>query len=711
MKRLPPIPYEEIPDDLTRWLEAVVDGLNKAGSFDTSKIEKQVARVVTDTNKLAKSMVNLEDAQVLWQKNIEVLPTKDDLADATRTTAYSTKKEVEAKIASAQTSLEKANKKVGDALAKAKTSLAGLRNEVRNGLDHARETLSETSNALQRELQSRTNYTFEQTRSLERRVIRFSDESTRNHEYLQGLVSATQAKFGEVTAKIEETKQTLTTAQQSLASKDAALEAKITGAQAKIATTENALAEAKKTLAKRDTALEAKIGGAEAKIATTETTLADLQLSVAQRETAIEARFDEITATIGRAETALADAEEALAQEKVSTQAKFGEVTAKIEETKQTLTTAQQSLASKDAALEAKIGGAEAKIATTETALADLQSEVASSAVAGSSSETKAKIREVTAKIEETKQTLAETQLTQGRHRNWINHMWLGTGQSHGAKMEAEMQKQKASFASKVQEVSTSVDGVKASVTSLASSINGLKAEYVLKVNAAGHVAGIQLASGEGGSSFNILADRFAILRPGATADEAPKPIFTAGQVEGRDTVVINADTIVKDAGLLGRMISPGAVSDVRYVKVGDTRTPALTLDKGLHIIMVNFPKVLTYVGLRTIWLTFYPDDQSLISTYSSELLTVPNSKAGISSGEARHIGRNEKLLATLVHKMASNHVVYRGTIQFLLSGLLYMGNIPAKGQYYFKAFVSDYRGSAIKSINNFNATILKLKK
>ncbi len=80
--------------------------------------------------------------------------------------------------------------------------------------------------------------------------------------------------------------------------------------------------------------------------------------------------------------------------------------------------------------------------------------------------------------------------------------------------------------------------------TANASAVSGLSAQYVLKVDAGGNVAGMQLASATSGtSSITFLADNFLIAQPNAGA--APKQVFVVGTVGGQTAIGINGQLIV----------------------------------------------------------------------------------------------------------------------------------------------------------------------
>lgn len=93
------------------------------------------------------------------------------------------------------------------------------------------------------------------------------------------------------------------------------------------------------------------------------------------------------------------------------------------------------------------------------------------------------------------------------------------------AAIQAEQSARAAGDAANAQLITTlqtQVDGNTASVETAAESIDGLEAQYTVKVDVNGHVAGFGLAStardGEPFSEFIVSADRFAVARPGGSS-------------------------------------------------------------------------------------------------------------------------------------------------------------------------------------------------
>lgn len=102
------------------------------------------------------------------------------------------------------------------------------------------------------------------------------------------------------------------------------------------------------------------------------------------------------------------------------------------------------------------------------------------------------------------------------------------------------------------QTVQTALSGIRSSVQTAATSINGLKAQYTVKVDTNGHVAGYGLASepvnGQPRSKFIVQADRFGI---GATGKSTAYPFV----VDSRsNTVGVDGALVVNGKAIVDRL-------------------------------------------------------------------------------------------------------------------------------------------------------------
>lgn len=95
---------------------------------------------------------------------------------------------------------------------------------------------------------------------------------------------------------------------------------------------------------------------------------------------------------------------------------------------------------------------------------------------------------------------------------------------------------------------------------------NGLLAQYTVKVDVNGRVAGFGLASTSTGgtptSSFVVIADKFAVVSPSSTG-ETPKVPFVVGTVDGQ-TVVSISSAMIQDAAISTAKINTAAITTAK---------------------------------------------------------------------------------------------------------------------------------------------------
>jgi hypothetical protein len=108
--------------------------------------------------------------------------------------------------------------------------------------------------------------------------------------------------------------------------------------------------------------------------------------------------------------------------------------------------------------------------------------------------------------------------------------------------------------------LSTTVGGHTTTLQTYGASINGLNAQYTVKINNNGYVSGYGLAStvanGTPTSTFIVLADSFAVVTPGVT----PKVPFVAGVVNGVSGVGINGQLLV-DGSIYANVIAGNTIT------------------------------------------------------------------------------------------------------------------------------------------------------
>ncbi|ASG21416.1 phage tail protein [Nitrospirillum viridazoti] len=109
--------------------------------------------------------------------------------------------------------------------------------------------------------------------------------------------------------------------------------------------------------------------------------------------------------------------------------------------------------------------------------------------------------------------------------------------------------------------LSTTVNGNTASISTLQSSVNGLSAQWVLKTDVNGYVAGIGLANSGDSSTFVIRADTLALVPPNSKTTQSPF-FVTNGQVVINNAFIQNLSANVLTSGTIGAgIVYAGSIS------------------------------------------------------------------------------------------------------------------------------------------------------
>jgi hypothetical protein len=97
-------------------------------------------------------------------------------------------------------------------------------------------------------------------------------------------------------------------------------------------------------------------------------------------------------------------------------------------------------------------------------------------------------------------------------------------------------------------------------VTTNATAIAGIGAQYTVLLDANGYVSGTkQLNAGPGASSFTVLADFFQVAKP-VVAGGAPVPVITLGTVNGVQKLALRGDMLA-DGTITARNILAGSIT------------------------------------------------------------------------------------------------------------------------------------------------------
>lgn len=113
---------------------------------------------------------------------------------------------------------------------------------------------------------------------------------------------------------------------------------------------------------------------------------------------------------------------------------------------------------------------------------------------------------------------------------------------------------------SKVNTLQTTVNNQTASISQHSQTLNGLSAQYTIKVQTGGVVAGIGLASNNGMSDFAVRADKFYIAPPTGGKGDTPFTVLTSPQVI--NGVQVPAGTYIKNAFIANGSITMAKIAD-----------------------------------------------------------------------------------------------------------------------------------------------------
>lgn len=303
----------------------------------------------------------------------------------------------------------------------------------------------------------------------------------------------------------------------SVSSLTATVNGNYTALQARISTEEDARVSGDSALATRATALEATVNSSTDGNAALKARIASEETARASGDTAIASSVSALTATVTNNNTSI--------NARVAT-----------EETARA--SGDSALASRATALEAVVNSStdgntvlKARIADEESARATNDSALAVRATA-----LEATVNNATTGVAATAARIA-------------------TEESARASGDSAL-------ATQITSVSTTVGANTASISTLQTSVNGLSARYGVTLNVNGYVTGFAQNNDGTSGSFDILADKFRVVVPGAT----PTQIFAVQAGE----VAINGNLLVTGSVTSGS-IAPNAVTSgaTGYVETG----------------------------------------------------------------------------------------------------------------------------------------------
>lgn len=358
-------------------------------------------------------------------------------------------------------------------------------------------------------------------------------------EATQQSASELRVELGSLSAVVQGVREVIVTQDQAYASQLAGLSARLGESEASLLTLEQVLAAADQVLVSRLDSLAARLGGAEGQI----TTLEQVQAS-AQSVTA--SRFTDLTANLSTTHARLLSLEAVEAS-------------------------TSQAMSQRVGLLESDYSGSKAKLSTLEQTVANEQGATASR-FAGLQSQVDGHSGQIT--------SLAQTEATHhGALSSRIDALSARTGDNEAgvSSVAAALTTETAARAAAVEQVTSQVGGLRATVETQASSIDGLRAQYTVKIDVNGHVAGYGLSvypseAGPTTSAFVVRTDSFAFAPPGYPAGTAFP--FYAGTRDGKPFVYLDT-AYIQDATIASAKIENLAADKIAAGRI----TAAIQLD------------------------------------------------------------------------------------------------------------------------------------
>jgi hypothetical protein len=149
-----------------------------------------------------------------------------------------------------------------------------------------------------------------------------------------------------------------------------------------------------------------------------------------------------------------------------------------------------------------------------------------------------------------------------------------------------------SALAQSISTVSTTVGQNTAAVQATATSIDGLEAQYTVKIDINGAVAGYGLAStttaaGNNVSEFIVNADRFAIMRGGSNSTPASVPFTVQASATTIGGVAVPAgvymtDAFIRNGSIINAKIADAAIDNAKIANLSADKINAGTISTSL---------------------------------------------------------------------------------------------------------------------------------
>ena len=267
----------------------------------------------------------------------------------------------------------------------------------------------------------------------------------------------------------------------------------------------------------------------------------------------------------------------------VETTANGAATSAQLQSEQTTRANADSALASDITTLQSSVGTNTTAIQTEQTARANADSAIASDVT---SLTTTVGNNAAAISAETTARSNADSALASD-----ITSLNTATG-NNAAAISAETTARSnadSALASDITTLNTTVSGNSTSISTQATSINGLEAQYTVKIDNNGAVAGYGLAStttAAGGitSEFIVNADRFAIMRGGSNTTAASVPFAVQASATTINGVAVPAgvymsDAFVKNGSIVNAKIGNAAIDNAKISSLSADKLTAGTVN------------------------------------------------------------------------------------------------------------------------------------
>lgn len=348
-----------------------------------------------------------------------------------------------------------------------------------------------------------------------------------------------------------------------------------------------------------------RLGATEEQIGTTIDLLRD-RISLAEAE---------FSAGLSAEQTARADADAAFSQHVSTLYAQVGTNTAAIQAEQSLRSSADSALTSSVETLVAQVGANTAAVQAEQIARAD-----ADSALSQSTSILFARVDDADAAIlsEQAARVSADSAvMTQ------VNAL-LGMVYENAADIELERTislDEYTALASQQTEIFTRVQNNAAAIQEHASTLNGLEAEWYVKTDVNGRVAGIGLHSTGVQTEFIVLSDKFMVVTPG----QDPKIPFVVGPV---------GDTGAYGVGIDGGLVVNGSIV-TRHLQAGSVTAEKIGANQigGQHI-SAQSSILLNEGGRLTVG-----NNNLILDSNTNSMIVAPDN--GVAPGQPNLIGHD----------------------------------------------------------------------